>query len=327
LKKVLVTGGTGFLGSYIIQELLKKNYAVRAIRRSNNTPSWIQQEVFEKVEWVSGDILDVISLEDAMDGVDAVIHSAALVSFHKSDEDLLYQVNVDGTANVVNTALLKNISRFVHISSVAAVGRKINGAIVDETAKWESSSLHTHYAQSKFKAELQVWRGIGEGLNAVILNPSTILGFGDWTTSSCAIFKQIHDGFNWYTDGLNGFVDVEDVAKVIVEIMESAIQAERFIVNGDNWKFQQLQNEMADGFGVKRPNYRANSFLLGIAWRLEWLKSLITKKKPLLTKESARVAKSETSFSNEKIKKFLPNFTFTPLSVTIKQACKKYKDR
>jgi nucleoside-diphosphate-sugar epimerase len=325
LKKVLVTGGTGFLGSYIIQELVKKNYAVRAIRRNNTLPFWIPSNILEKVEWVPGDILDVLSLEDAMDGVDTVIHSAALVSFHKKDANKLYQMNVDGTANVVNTALLKNVSRFVHISSVAAIGRKAGGVTVDESAKWEESALHTHYAQSKFKAELQVWRGIGEGLNAVILNPSTILGFGDWHTSSCAIFKQIHDGFNWYTDGLNGFVDVQDVARATITLMESTIQAERFIINGDNWKFRQLQNEMAEGFGVKKPGYRANALLLGIAWRLEWVKSFITGNKPLLTKESARVARSETSFSNEKIKKALPDFQFTPLAITIKEACQKYK--
>ena len=321
----MVTGGTGFLGSYIIQELVKKNYAVRAIRRNNTLPFWIPSNILEKVEWVPGDILDVLSLEDAMDGVDTVIHSAALVSFHKKDANKLYQMNVDGTANVVNTALLKNVSRFVHISSVAAIGRKAGGVTVDESAKWEESALHTHYAQSKFKAELQVWRGIGEGLNAVILNPSTILGFGDWHTSSCAIFKQIHDGFNWYTDGLNGFVDVQDVARATITLMESTIQAERFIINGDNWKFRQLQNEMAEGFGVKKPGYRANALLLGIAWRLEWVKSFITGNKPLLTKESARVARSETSFSNEKIKKALPDFQFTPLAITIKEACQKYK--
>ena len=160
MKKVLVTGGTGFLGSYIIQELVKKNYAVRAIRRNNTLPFWIPSNILEKVEWVPGDILDVLSLEDAMDGIDTVIHSAALVSFHKKDANKLYQMNVDGTANVVNTALLKSVSRFVHISSVAAIGRKAGGVTVDESAKWEESALHTHYAQSKFKAELQVWRGI-----------------------------------------------------------------------------------------------------------------------------------------------------------------------
>jgi dihydroflavonol-4-reductase len=175
---ILITGGTGFLGAYIIRALVEKGYGVRAIRRHNNFPSYIPKEIFDKVEWVEGDILDVVSLEDAMEGVDTVIHSAAIVSFTKREQKKMYKINVEGTANVVNIALEKNIKRFVHISSIAALGRKENGGHIDEEKKWEESRINTHYAKSKYKAELEVWRGISEGLNAVILNPSTILGYG-----------------------------------------------------------------------------------------------------------------------------------------------------
>ena len=325
-KKVLVTGGTGFLGSYILQELISKGYAVRAIRRSNSAmPAWIDAAVLNKVEWVEGDILDVVSLEDAMEGIGSVIHAAAVVSFNNKDKNLLYDINTEGTTNVVNVALEKNIARFVYISSVAAVGRKKNGTLVNESAKWEESSVHTHYARSKYKAELQVWRGISEGLNGVIVNPSTILGYGNWNNSSCAIFKQLHDGFKWYTEGLNGFVDVADVAKCTVLLMESSIEGERYIVNGDNWSFRKLQETIADGFGVKKPSLKAGKFLLGIAWKIAYFKSLFDGKKPLLTKESARVASSHTAFSNEKLLKAIPEFSFTPLEITIKNACANYK--
>ncbi len=322
---VLVTGGTGFLGSYIIKQLVEKGYAVRAIRRSNNIPAWISKHIFNNVEWVEGDILDVVSLEDAMHGVDAVIHSAAVVSFIKKDRRKMYQANVDGTANVVNIALEKNVRRFVHISSVAALGRTANGGHVNEEKKWEESKVNTHYAISKFKGELQVWRGIGEGLDAVILNPSTILGYGDWHSSSCAIFKQVHDGFDWYTPGINGFVDVEDVARAAIILMESEITEQRFIVNGDSWTFKTLQDTIANGFGVKGPSKKTSPFLLNVAWRLEKMKSLFTGKKPLLTKESARVAQSQTLFENDKLLKTLPAFSFTPLEETIKKACMLYK--
>ena len=325
-KKVLVTGGTGFLGSYILQELISKGYAVRAIRRSNSAmPAWIDAAVLNKVEWVEGDVLDVVSIEDAMEGIDSVIHAAAVVSFNNKDKNLLYDINTEGTTNVVNVALEKNIARFVYISSVAAVGRKKNGTLVNESAKWEESSVHTHYARSKYKAELQVWRGISEGLNGVIVNPSTILGYGNWENSSCAIFKQLHDGFKWYTEGLNGFVDVSDVAKCTVLLMESSIEGERYIVNGDNWSFRKLQETIADGFGVKKPSLKAGKFLLGIAWKIAYFKSLFDGKKPLLTKESARVASSHTAFSNEKLLKAIPEFSFTPLEITIKNACANYK--
>ncbi|MGH2553130.1 MAG: NAD-dependent epimerase/dehydratase family protein, partial [Chitinophagaceae bacterium] len=227
-------------------------------------------------------------------------------------------------ANVVNMMLEKNIRRMVHISSVAALGRTADGGHVNEEKKWEESKVNTHYGRSKFKAELEVWRGIGEGLEAVILNPSTILGYGDWKNGSCSIFKNVFDEFKWYVSGINGFVDVEDVANTTIVMMESTISEQRFIVNGDSWHFKKLQDTIADHFGKKRPARKASKFLLGIAWRMEKLKSLLTGKKPLLTKESARVAQSRTWFENDKLLKALPGFSFTPLEETIKMACEKY---
>ena len=324
-EKILVTGGTGFLGSYIIKQLVEKGYAVRAIRRSNKIPTWINPEIFAAVEWVEGDVLDVVALQDAMEGADAVIHSAAVVSFAKKDWPDMYQVNVEGTANVVNMALEKNIRRLVHISSVAALGRTANGGHVNEEKKWEESKINTHYAISKFKAELHVWRAISEGLDAVIINPSTILGYGNWDSSSCAIFKQVHDGFKWYTPGINGFADVEDVAMVAILLLESAISEQRFIVSGDTWTFKKLQDTIAAGFGRKGPTRKTTPFLLGLAWRIERLKSFFSGKKPLLTKESARVAQSQTWFDNEKLLNALPGFNYTPLEETIKKACEKYE--
>jgi nucleoside-diphosphate-sugar epimerase len=322
---VLVTGGTGFLGSYIIKELVEKGYVVRAIRRNGSKlPFYISKEILDKVEWVEGDIWDIVALENAMTGIDAVIHSAGFISFIKKERKQMYNVNVEGTANTVNIALEKNIRRFVHISSVAAIGRKAGGNYVNEEKKWEESKVNTHYAKSKYKAEVEVWRGISEGLNAVILNPSTILGYGDWTTSSCAIFKKIYEEFPWYSPGINGFVDVEDVARAAVCLMESDINEERFIISSDNWPFKKLQDTIADGFGKKHPSRQTTPFLMSIAWRIEKLKSIFTGKKPLLTKESARVANSKTYFENDKIRKTLPGFSFTPLEKTIQSACTKY---
>lgn len=326
-SKILVTGGTGFLGSYIIKELVQKGYAVRAIRRSPKLPFYIDEAVFDSVEWVDGDILDIVALDDAMKGVDAVIHSAATVSFHKDDRYIMYKTNVEGTANVVNTALENEIARFVHVSSVAAIGRTNTGDEVTEEKKWQNSAVNTHYANSKHASEMEVWRGMGEGLNVVIANPSTIIGYGDWNTSSCSLFKNIYEGFPWYSDGINGFVDVEDTARAIVLLMESNKSGERYIVNGDNWNFQQLFNTIADAFKTKRPWRQATPTLGQIAWRWEKIKSLFTGKKPPITRENAKVAHSKTYFSNRKIREALPNFSFTPLSQSIENACKKYLNR
>ncbi len=297
---------------------------MRALRRSTNLPAWISPNILDKVEWVEGDILDVVALQDAMENIDTVVHSAAVVSFLKRDRKNMYQVNVEGTANVVNMALEKNVRRLIHISSVAALGRTAGGGHVNEEKKWEDNKVNTHYAKSKYKSELQVWRGISEGLEAVILNPSTILGYGDWHSSSCAIFRNIHEGFKWYTPGINGFVDVEDVAKVVALMIENNISEEKFVVNGDNWTFKKLQDTIAAGFNKPGPVKAATPFLLSLAWKIERFKSIFTGRKPLLTPESVRVAISKTYFENEKLLKALPDFRFTPLDISISNACKKY---
>lgn len=323
--KILITGGTGFLGSYIIKALVEKGYAVRAVRRHTaRLPVYIPETIFNKVEWADGDVLDVVSLEEAMEGTDAVIHSAAIVSFQPKDRKRMYRVNVEGTANVVNMALEKKVRRLVHISSVAALGRTAHGGQVNEEKKWEESKVNTHYAKSKYQAEMEVWRGAGEGLSTVILNPATILGYGDWNTGSCAIFKNIYNGFPWYSPGVNGFVDVEDVAKATVLLLESAITGQRYIVNSENWHFKKLTDTMADGFGKKRPSRETTSFLMNVAWRLEKIKSFFSGHRPLLTKESARVAHSKTYFENDKLLKALPGFAFMPLEESIRRACEKY---
>jgi nucleoside-diphosphate-sugar epimerase len=327
IKKVLVTGASGFLGSYLLLALLRQGYQVRALVRQQKRPDWIDPASLAGVEWVEGDILDILSLEEAMEGMDAVIHSAAMVSFAAQDSQQLYQINTSGTAHVVDAAIEKKIKRLVHISSVAALGRIAGGGVVNENAKWKEGPLHTHYARSKFQAELQAWRGFAEGLDTVIVNPSTILGYGDWEQSSCAIFKQLYDGFRWYTSGLNGFVDVRDVARATVMLLEKANGGQRYIVNGDNWTFQQLQFCIADGFKRKRPSMKASGLLLGLAWRIEAIRSLLTGKRPLLTRESARVARSATRFDNSKLLCDFPDFSYTPLEQTILEACKKYEQR
>ncbi|MEO5595029.1 MAG: NAD-dependent epimerase/dehydratase family protein [Chitinophagaceae bacterium] len=319
-----MTGGTGFLGAYIIKELVQKGYRIRAIRRSKQLPFFIPANIFNNVEWINGDVLDTAILEDAMEGMDAVIHCAAKVSFVSSQHRAMFKTNIEGTANVVNAALLKNIRRLVHISSVAALGRTTHGETVNEKKQWETSNINTNYAVSKYNAEMEVWRGIGEGLNAVIVNPSTILGYGDWNNSSCAIFKSAYNEFPWYSNGINGFVAVEDVARATVLLMESDIKNERFIINGDNWPFRKIFNSMADAFGKKQPHREATPSLAAIAWRIEKVKNLFSGKPSLLTKESARIAQTATYFDNSKVSKALPGFAFTPLEACIKNACNHY---
>ncbi|MFL5740806.1 MAG: SDR family NAD(P)-dependent oxidoreductase [Flavisolibacter sp.] len=322
---ILVTGGTGFLGAYIIKNLVEKGHAVRAIRRSSSLPFFIAEEILSKVEWVQGDILDPVSIFDALHGIDSVIHAAAVVSFSKKNRQLMYQVNVEGTANVVNTMLEKGTGRLLHVSSVAALGRTANVETVSEEKKWETSRGNTHYSLSKHQAEMHAWRGFAEGLEGVVINPSTILGFGDWHQSSCTIFKNLYQQFPWYTKGINGFVGVEDVAEAAVQLLFSSVNEKKFIINAENWSFQHLFDSIADGFHKKRPHREATRTLGELAWRAEGLKSMFTGKESLLTKETARLAHSKTSFDNRKILQALPEFTFHPLEEVIKNACIQYE--
>jgi dihydroflavonol-4-reductase len=323
-QMVLVTGGSGFLGAYIISELVEKGHAVRAIHRNGQIPFFLPAGIADKVEWVRCDIRDPIGLEEAMAGVDAVVHAAGKVSFSGKERRELWSINIDGTAQVVNMALARNIRRFVYVSSVSALGRTANEEVVTEEKSWEDSKYNTNYAISKFHGEIEVWRAIGEGLPAVIVNPSTILGYGDWNNSSCALFRSVYNEFPWYTEGINGFVDVTDTARAIVRLLETEISGERYILTAENWSWRHLFETIAAEFGKKSPTREATPFLAGIAWRVEKIKSFLTGRPTLLTRESARIAATKTFFSNGKILQQLPDFRFTPLEETIRAACQAY---
>lgn len=321
---IFLTGGTGFLGSYILAELVSQGHTVRALRRERAIPFYLSPEISEKVEWVQGDILDVTRLNEYLNGCNRIIHAAALVSFYPGDRKKLFKINIEGTANMVNAALENNIPDFVYISSVGALGRTDNRETVNEEKKWESRTHQSHYAISKYYAEMEVWRGMGEGLTPVIVNPSTIIGYGDWNHSSCAIFKTAYHEFPWYINGSNGFVDVEDVARVVVQLMESAVRNERFIASAENWNYRHLLNRIADGFAKNQPSREATPFLAGLAWRAEKFKSIFNGKKPLLTKETAAIARKHSVYDNSKLLKALPGFQFIPLEDSIRNACSLY---
>ncbi|MBS1596681.1 MAG: NAD-dependent epimerase/dehydratase family protein [Bacteroidetes bacterium] len=324
MNSVFVTGGTGFLGAYIISELVGRNYQVKALRRSQKLPFFIPADILSKVEWVEGDILDISILEKMMEECDIVVHAAAKVSSNPAERKEMYKTNIDGTTNIVNVAIEKKIKKLVYVSSVSALGTNEDGGTIDEGKQWEEKHLQSHYAISKYHAEMEVWRGMAEGLHAVIVNPSTILGFGDWNNTSCALFKSSYDEFPWYTEGVNGFVDVRDTAKAVVMLLQSDIGGERFLISSENWSFHRLLDTISDGFTKKRPHLKATPFLAALAWRWEKLKSFFSGSSPLLTKENARSAQGQTYYDSRKIQQYFPDFTFTPLEQTIRKACQDY---
>jgi nucleoside-diphosphate-sugar epimerase len=247
-----------------------------------------------------------------------------MVTFNPSKKEKMMRINVQGTANVVNACLAGNVKKLVHVSSVSALGRKRDGMTVTEESQWSEENNLSNYGKSKYLAEVEVWRGMSEGLNAVIVNPTIILGVGDWNDSSAATFKNAYREFPWYTDGVSGFVDATDVAKLMIALMKSDISEERFIVTAENLGFRDVFNVMAKYFGKRPPHRKVSSFMAALVWRFERVKSLFTGEDPLLTKETAETAQMKVYFDGSKLRNALPGFSYKPLEVSIAESCKEY---
>lgn len=318
----LVTGATGFVGSYIVRELVMRGEKVRAIKRSNSSVELLK-DLEGKFEWVEGDVLDVVSLEDAMRGVSRVYHSAAMISFLSHEVPLMYKINIEGTANVVNACLAAGVEKLLHVSSISALGVCGENEVLDESKKWKDDKSNSAYAISKFRAELEVWRGQEEGLNVLIAMPSTVLGFGNWLTGSSQIFKQIHDGIPYYPKGSNGYVSAEDVARACADLMNTNLSGERFIINAENLSYKNLFEMIAKGFGVKAPSKPMPDLIGTIGWMYYWLKSKLLGQQPLITRETLKLTNTKYQYSSEKLVKAL-GFEFTPIEKVVKETCDKY---
>lgn len=319
---ILITGASGLVGSHLAQALVARGVPVRALYRSA-VPSFPGAE---KVDWVKGDILDVISLEEAMAGVTRVYHCAAVVSFNPKKKKMLQHVNVEGTANVVNACLAADVEKLLFVSSVAALGRIRENVAIDETMNWSEETSNSEYGKTKYFSEMEVWRGMGEGLDAVVVNPVIILGSGDWEKGSSGLFKTAYDEFPWYTEGTGGFVDVQDVVRAMIQIMDSDVSAERFILCADTLSYRSVFTQMAQHFGKRAPHKKVTSLLAALVWRWEAIKARFTGKDPILTKETARTAAAKVRFNNGKLKKFFPSFAYTPVEESIQRICGELKE-
>lgn len=320
---ILVTGATGLVGSHLISALLAKGLPVKALYRTD-IPSISDSS---KIQWIKADILDIVALEEAMEGVTQVYHCAAIVSFSAKNKKALHHTNIEGTANIVNACLNAAVEKLVFVSSVAALGRIRENQSINETMSWSEETSNSEYGKSKYFAEMEVWRGMGEGLNVIIVNPVIILGAGDWTKGSTAIFKSAYDEFPWFTDGSSGFVDVLDVVDAMILLMESNLSSQRYIISGANLPYRDLFTMIANAFHKRPPHKRVTALLAEIVWRLEAIKGSITGKSPLLTKETSRTARTSVHFDNSKLLKAIPGFQYRPIESSIKRICHELKLR
>ncbi len=320
---ILVTGATGLVGSHLLQQLIQAGQSVKALYR--NTIPIIANTT--GVEWVKGDILDVVALEESMDQVDQVYHCAAVVSFNPAKKAAMQHTNIEGTANVVNACINKGVKRLLFVSSVAALGRIREDKPINETMNWTPETSNSEYGKTKYLSEMEVWRGMSEGLSVVVVNPVIILGNGDWDGGSSGIFKSAYNEFPWYTEGMSGFVDVKDVVQAMVLLMNSSINGERFILSGHNALYKDIFGLIAAAFHKKPPHKKVTPLLAAIVWRLEAIKAFFSGKDPLLTKETAKTAAAKVSFNNSKLLEAFPEFRYTPLSETIPRICAELKQK
>lgn len=321
-RLILVTGATGFLGSYVVRLLVANGYKVRALRRVNSRMDLVAG-VADRVEWAEADVTEVPALEDAFAGVTQVCHCAAMVSFHPRDRHRMHQVNVEGTANVVNLSLHHGVQKLVHVSSIAALGRTPERPQLDERSKWVESAGNSQYAISKYQSEQEAWRGWAEGLPVAIVNPSIILGSGFWDEGSARFFRQIDSGLKFWPVGRSGFVDVRDVARFIQLLLENDIQGERFILNADNVYFKEFFRLLAQAIDRPMPPLKVTPLLAEVAWRVEWIKEKLTGMTPMVTRESARSSVSKYEYLHDK-SLTVSGFSYRPLETTIRETAAQF---
>lgn len=321
---ILVTGGSGFLGQHLVRHLSAQGLQVKALY--NNTAPTGELKDLPNVTWHQCDLLDIYAVEEMMQGITDVYHCAAMVSFDPREREAMLHFNVESTANIVNHALEQGIRKLVHVSSVAAIGR--NGETtkhIDEEQEWGESRYNSAYGLSKYMAEMEVWRAIGEGLDAVVANPGIILGPGNWDTGSAQLMKLVDKEFPFYTQGTTSWVSVDDTVKALVMLMDSDISAERYIISAGNYPYVDIFTMMAKALDRRPPRYKANNFMTGIVWRLSTLRNKLTGGSMLITKETATTAGSYCCYDNTKFLSAFPAFAYESMEDTIARMARSFR--
>ena len=330
----LVTGATGIVGSHVLLALLRANSPVIACKQKNSDILKVKQlfsyydpdyvELFEKIKWIDMDICDLFSIEDALESIETVYHCAGYVSLNRHHQKRLMEVNHEGTRIMVNACLRQKIKAFCYVSSIATINNLDYKEVLNEDVFWKTSGNESAYAISKYNAEREVWRGIEEGLNAVIVNPGMVLSSGFWEQSSSMLFNNYYKGNRFYTLGTTGYVAATDVAEIMLKLVENNKFGNRYILVAENFTFKEIIEKINKNFNNPLPKIKATPFMLNIAWILDSLKSFILGRKSALTKSIIIASANRQLYSNKKIKMAL-GFTFSDITKTIEDICLNYR--
>lgn len=316
-------------------ELSKQHNSIRALKRDSSdidsvrnvfgyyAEAKVADALFQKIEWCTSNINNIPQLSEAFKGITRVYHCAAFISFDPSEEKKLRKVNIEGTANIVNLCISNNIQKLCHVSSIAAIGTKPNEEKIDESGKWNPEAKHNDYAISKYGAEIEVWRGTQEGIDAVIVNPGVIIGPGFWDSGSGKIFKKIDNGLSYHFPKITGFVGVKDVTSAMMQLMDSDIVNEQFILTSENISFKKVFDITAEALSKKKPNRELKKWMIALGWFFQKMGSLFGAKRTI-TRESIQGLYEESQYDNSKIRTAL-NFDFSNMETVIQETAKFYK--
>ena len=331
---ILVTGGTGLVGAHLLLHLVKNNASVRAIRREGSNVEKVKKvfsyyekdsiTLFQKIDWVLADINDIPALEKAFADIEYVYHAAAMISFDPGDFEQLMKINAEGTANIVNLSVVNSIKKFCYVSTIGTIGKALNGKPADEESEWFDDNINV-YAQSKYAAEMEVWRGSQEGLSVVMVNPGVILGPGFWNTGTGALFKTAYKGYRFYPPGGTGFISVHDVIRMMILLMASTIYNHRYIAVAENLTFQEILSRMCPLLGQSKPTKKLKFWQLEIARIADILWNFFTRSGRKITKASIHSMKHRDDYSNRKAKEEL-DFEFESLDAVIEFSCKRFME-
>lgn len=328
---VFVTGGTGMVGAHLLYDLVSNGEKVRALKRPGSSIQRTEKifsfysseykSLIQNIEWVDGDLLDKDGLRELLKGVDQIYHAAAMVSFDPRERDTMIHNNIEGTANLADLALSLHVPRFCHVSSISAIGSPPEGIEANEEHPWRNNRDHSAYSESKYLSEMEVWRTIFQGLNAVIVNPSVIVGPGNWKSGSPLLFHTVWKGLKFYTKGGTGFVDVGDVTKAMRHLMADDVwegtKNQRYILNAENMPFREFFNQIAFCLHVKQPKYFAGNLLLKLVSRISSIKSRLTGVPATITRDTIRSANRVSYYDGSKICRTI-GFEYTPVEVSIR---------